>query len=68
MINLEALKDMVNSENAPVIAGIVGIVALVGIDRVTKHSYKVDANKDSITVAPANTTEAKKPEESKQAE
>ena len=60
MSKLEEIKDMMNNDNAPVIAGIVGIVALVGIDRITKASYKVDASKDSITLAPAG--EAEKPQ------
>lgn len=64
MSKLEEIKDMMNNDNAPVIAGIVGIVALVGIDRITKASYKVDASKDSITLAPA--AEAEKPQAQEQ--
>lgn len=63
MIKLEEIKDMMNSDNAPVIAGIVGIVALVGIDRITKASYKVDASKDSITLAPAAEAEKQQTQE-----
>lgn len=55
MIKMEDLKDMLNSVNAPVIAGIAGIVALVGIDCITKHNYKMDASKDSASLAPAQT-------------
>ena len=64
MSKLEEIKGMMNNDNAPVIAGIVGIVALVGIDRITKASYKVDASKDSITLAPA--AEAEKPQAQEQ--
>ena len=42
MSNMEALSNMFNNENAPVIAGIGGIVLLVGIDRVTKNRYRVE--------------------------
>ena len=66
MIKMEDLKDMMNSENAPVIVGIAGIVALVGIDRITRHNYKMDASKDSISLAPAQTAEAEKTQEQKQ--
>ena len=52
MTNMEALTNMVNSENAPVIAGIGGIVLLVGIDRMTKGRYRVEGKKDSITIEP----------------
>ena len=63
MSKLEEIKDMMNNDNAPVIAGIVGIVALVGIDRITKASYKVDASKDSITLAPAGEAEKPQPQD-----
>lgn len=53
MNNMEVLTNMVNSENAPVIAGIGGIVLLVGIDRMTKGRYRVEGKKDSITIEPA---------------
>ena len=56
MTNMEALTNMVNSENAPVIAGIGGIVLLVGIDRMTKGRYRVEGKKDSITIEPAAAT------------
>ena len=68
MIKMEDLKDMMNSENAPVIAGIAGIVALVGIDRITRHNYKMDASKDSISLAPAQTAEAENTQKQKQAQ
>lgn len=52
MSKMEAFEKMFNSENAPVIMGIGGIVALVGIDRVTKNRYRVEGKKDSITIEP----------------
>lgn len=53
MIKLEEIGKMMNSENAPVIAGIGGIVIMVGIDRVTRNRYRVEGKKDSITIEPA---------------
>ena len=53
MIKLEEIGKMMNSENAPVIAGIGGIVIMVGIDRVTRSRYRVEGKKDSITIEPA---------------
>ena len=69
MTNMEALTNMVNSENAPVIAGIGGIVLLVGIDRMTKGRYRVKSKKDSITIEPAAATAPPEqtPEEEKKA-
>ena len=69
MTNMEALTNMVNSENAPVIAGIGGIVLLVGIDRMTKGRYRVEGKKDSITIEPAAATAPPEqiPEEAKTA-
>ena len=55
MSNVEASSNMFNSENAPVIAGIGGIVLLVGIDRVAKNRYRVEGKKDSLTIEPAAT-------------
>lgn len=55
---------MFEGENGSVLAGIAGIVALVGIDLVTKRTYRVDAKKDSITVTPA--AEDKKPQPQEQ--
>ena len=49
----EVLKTMMNSENGGLYAAIGGIVLVYGIDRVTRSRYKVDAKKDSITLAPA---------------
>ena len=69
MSNMEALSNMFNNENAPVIAGIGGIVLLVGIDRVTKNRYRVEGKKDSITIEPAAAaaSPAQAPEEEKKA-
>ena len=69
MTNMEALTNMVNSENASVIAGIGGIVLLVGIDRMTKGRYRVESKKDSITIEPAAATAPPEqtPEEEKKA-
>ena len=69
MSNMEALTNMVNSENAPVIAGIGGIVLLVGIDRMTKSRYRVEGKKDSITIEPAAAVASPEqtPEEEKKA-
>ena len=69
MTNMEALTNMVNSENAPVIAGIGGIVLLVGIDRMTKGRYRIEGKKDSITIEPAAATAPPEqiPEEEKKA-
>lgn len=46
---------MIDSENASVIVGITGIVALVSLDLITKRSYKVDAQKDNLSLAPGGT-------------
>ena len=69
MNNMEVLTNMVNSENASVIAGIGGIVLLVGIDRMTKGRYRVESKKDSITIEPAAATAPPEqtPEEEKKA-
>ena len=69
MHNMEVLTNMVNSENASVIAGIGGIVLLVGIDRMTKGRYRVEGKKDSITIEPAAATAPPEqiPEEEKKA-
>ena len=44
---------MMNSENGGLYAAIGGIVLVDGIGRGTRSRYKVDAKKDSITLAPA---------------
>lgn len=48
---------MMSSENGGLYAAIGGIVLVYGIDRVTRSHYKVDAKKDSITLAPAGEKE-----------
>ena len=62
MSKTEAFEKMLNSENGGLYAAIGGIVLVYGIDRVTRSRYKVDARKDSITLAPAG--EAKQPQTS----
>ncbi len=52
MNRLEVLKKMFDSENGGLIAAIGGIVAVFGIDRITKYHYKADVKKDSITLSP----------------
>ena len=51
----EVIEKIMNSENASVIVGITGIVALVSLDLITKRSYKMDAQKDNISLAPGVT-------------
>ncbi len=60
MSKTEVFEKMLNSENGGLYAAIGGIVLVYGIDRVTRSHYKVDAKKDSITLAPAG--EAEKPQ------
>lgn len=45
---------MMNSENGGLYAAIGGIVLVYGIDRITKSHYRVEAKKESLTVAPAS--------------
>ena len=65
MEKTEVIEKMMNSENGGLYAAIGGIVLVYGIDRVTKSRYKVDARKESFTLAPAAMTDdpEKKPEE-----
>ncbi|MCR5686248.1 MAG: hypothetical protein K6G81_12690 [Lachnospiraceae bacterium] len=62
MDKVEVIEKMLNSENGGLYAAIGGIVLIYGIDRVTRSRYKVDAKKDSITLAPAG--EAEQPQTS----
>ena len=62
MSKTEVFEKMMNSENGGLYAAIGGIVLVYGIDRVTRSRYKVDAKKDSITLAPAG--EAEQPQTS----
>lgn len=57
MSKMEVIEKMMNSENGGLYAAIGGIVLVYGIDRVTRSRYKVDAKKDSITLAPAGEEE-----------
>ena len=65
MDKVEVIEKMMNSENGGLYAAITGIVLVYGIDRVTKSQYKVDARKESFTLAPAAVTDdpEKKPAE-----
>ena len=65
MNKAEVIEKMMNSENGGLYAAIGGIVLVYGIDRVTKSRYKVDARKESFTLAPATVTDdpEKKPAE-----
>ena len=55
MSKSEVIEKIMNSENASVFVGITGIVALVSLDLITKRSYKMDAQKDKIALAPGGT-------------
>ena len=57
MDKLGVLEKMMNSESGGLYAAIGGIVLVYGIDRVTKNRYKVDARKESFTLAPAAVTD-----------
>ena len=57
MNKAEVIEKMMNSENGGLYAAITGIVLVYGIDRVTKSRYKVDARKESFTLAPAAVTD-----------
>ncbi len=63
MSKAEVFEKMLNSENSGLYAAIGGIVLVYGIDRVTRSRYKVDAKKDSITLAPVGEAEQPKPAE-----
>ena len=68
MSKTEVFEKMLNSENGGLYAAIGGIVLVYGIDRVTRSRYKVDAKKDSITLAPAGEAEQPKPTEPEKAQ
>jgi hypothetical protein len=68
MSKTEVFERMLNSENGGLYAAIGGIVLVYGIDRVTRSHYKVDAKKDSITLAPAGEAEQPKPTEPEKAQ
>jgi len=45
-------RSVFDSENGGLIVTIAGIVAVYGIDRVTKNTYRVEAKKDSFIMEP----------------
>ena len=51
MSKMEVIEKMMNSENGGLYAAIGGIVLVYGIDRITKSHYRVEAKKESLTVA-----------------
>lgn len=57
MSKFEAICDLMKSENGPVIAGVGGIVLLVGGHYVVNNKYKAEMKKgeSSITLAPSTT-------------
>ncbi len=67
MSKLEVIEKMFDSENGGLIAAIVGIVAVFGIDHITKYHYTADVNKDSITLSPSNAAPATDEEEATEA-
>ena len=59
MNKMEVIKEMMNSENGGLYAAITGIVVVYGLDRITKSRYRVEAKKESLTVAPDTESAAK---------
>ena len=59
----EVFEKMMNSDNGGLIAAIGGIVAVFGIDRITKYHYRADVKKDAITLTPAGEPEKPKTQE-----
>ena len=59
MSKLEVLEKMMNSENGSLYAAIGAIVTVYGIDRITRSRYRFEANKESLTMAPAAEQEKK---------
>ena len=57
MSKSEVFEKMMNSENGGLIAAIAGIVAVFGIDRITKYHYRADVKKDAISLTPAGEPE-----------
>ena len=68
MNRLEDLMKMFENENGGLIAAIVGIVAVFGIDRITKYRYTADVKKDSFTLTPPSAAPAADEEETTEAE
>lgn len=56
MSKIESIAKVFESENGPVIAGIGGIMFLVGCRYLTKGNYRVEAKNDkkSFTLGPAS--------------
>ena len=63
MSKSEVFEKMMNSDNGGLIAAIGGIVAVFGIDRITKYHYRADVKKDAITLTPAGEPEKPKTQE-----
>ena len=63
MSKLEVFEKMMNSDNGGLIAAIGGIVAVFGIDRITKYHYRADVKKDAITLTPAGEPDKPKTQE-----
>ena len=59
MSKVEVLENMMNSENGSLYAAIGAIVTVYGIDRITRSRYRFEANKKSLTMAPAVEQEKK---------
>ena len=53
MNKMEVFEKMMNSENGGLYAAIAGIAFVFGVDCITKSHYKVEASKESVSVAPA---------------
>ncbi len=53
MSKTEVFEKMMNSKNGGLYAAIGGIVLVYGVDRIVESRYKVEAGKESFTMAPA---------------
>ena len=54
---MSKLGNAMGSDNASILVGIIGIVVLVSIDILTRRRYRLDATKNSISLAPAGETD-----------
>ena len=54
MFNKNVISPSINSESAKFFFTIIGIIMVYAIDLLTKDSYKVDVQKDSISVTPTS--------------
>ena len=64
-MKMENVEKVMINENGGLYAAIGGIVLVYGLDRITRSHYKVEAGKESVSVAPAmeqKTTESENPE------